>query len=121
MMDTPPGAILLAWRGSLAHGMQSPAVAPVEHYFGLQPWGSRGTLELRQAVALLLAGNPNLLSLLWLRPEHYLFRTAAADRLLAAFRGKHAYDSFRGLRPIRHLRMCREFLVSIFTDWFRAA
>jgi hypothetical protein len=54
---------LLAYRGSIAHGMYIPGSDPnsiddvdlmgivigqPEHYFGLQEWGSRGTKEIKQ-------------------------------------------------------------------------
>jgi predicted nucleotidyltransferase len=96
--------LVTGYRGSIAHGLYVPSsdpksiddidimgfvVAPVENYLGLTEWGSRGTCEywdgqydcvfyeLRKAVSLLLQGNPNILSMLWLRPEDYLQVTPA--------------------------------------------
>jgi hypothetical protein len=122
----PPGTILLAYRGSIAHNMYVPAsevhsiddvdlvgivVAPLNCYLGLSKWGSRGTreykqgqydcvfYELRKAVSLLLQGNPNILSLLWLRPEHYLLAEPAGKLLIEnrhLFVGKHVYEAFAG-------------------------
>ncbi len=81
------------------------------HYLGLTEWGSRGTKELkpgcydvvlyeiRKAVTLLLQGNPNIVSMLWLSPEHVLIQAEAASRLVAnrqLFLGKHIYDAFAG-------------------------
>jgi hypothetical protein len=81
------------------------------HYFGLHEWGSRGTLEnwqgrydcvfyeIRKLVALLLQGNPNVLSLLWLRPEHYLSVDSSGRQLIGSrnlFVGKHVCDAFAG-------------------------
>jgi predicted nucleotidyltransferase len=124
--DTPEGTILLAYRGSIAHGMYVPDSDPdsiddvdligfvipeARFYVGLSEWGSRGTqdywrghydyvfYELRKAVSLLLRGNPNVVSVLWLRPEHYLFLSDAGRALLDhrdLFVGKHVYDAFAG-------------------------
>ena len=122
----PEGLILLAYRGSIAHGMYLPSddpthiddidlmgvvLAPDEHYLGLTEWGSRGTqeykvgkwdcvfYEVRKMFTLLLAGNPNVLSLLWCEDRDYLKRTEAGNLLLAnrqLFVGKHVYHSFAG-------------------------
>src|SRR5687767_1166020 len=124
--ETPDGTILLAYRGSIAHGMYVPKSDPesiddvdligfvipeAKYYIGLSEWGSRGTqdywrgqhdyvfYELRKAVSLLLRGNPNVVSVLWLRPEHYLFLSDAGRALLDhrhLFVGKHVYDAFAG-------------------------
>jgi uncharacterized protein len=54
---------------------------------------------LAKLVRLLLGSNPNVLPLLWLRPEHYLVRTAAFDRLLAlrdAFSSRRAHATYAG-------------------------
>jgi hypothetical protein len=122
----PPGVCLLAYRGSIAHNMYVPntdpnsiddidlmgiVLAPPEHYLGLGQWGTRGTqehkqgkwdcvyYELRKALELLLQGNPNILSLLWLRPEHYLQYSEAGRDIVdhrQLFVGKHVYHSFAG-------------------------
>jgi uncharacterized protein len=120
VIPRPEGACLIAYRGSVAHGMASPetaadvdligvVIAPAEHYLGLTEWGSRGTMELREGrwdcvfyeirklFTLLLAGNPNVMSLLWLREEDYLWRSDAGRAILdnrRFFVGKHVYDSF---------------------------
>jgi len=56
--------------------------------------------ELRKFVKLLLKGNPNVLSLLWVKPEHYLLISEFGRMLLEnrkSFLGKKAlYDSFTG-------------------------
>ena len=52
---------------------------------------------LAKLVRLLLGGNPNVMPLLWLRPEHYLVRTEAFDRLLAlrdAFSSRRAHATY---------------------------
>lgn len=124
--ESLPGTILLAYRGSIAHGLYVPKDDPThiddvdlmgfvvgekENYFGLKEWGSRGTrdfwegrydcvyYELRKAVSLLLQGNPNIVSMLWCEPQHYLLRTIPGARLLeerSAFVGKHVYNAFAG-------------------------
>ena len=119
-------SILVALRGSLAHGLYvSPdepmgtddmdvmavCVPPEDHYIGLSQFGSRGTQEIargswdivvyeaRKFISLLVKGNSNVLAMLWLRPEHYLKLTGAGRTLLqrrAAFSTKAAYKSFIG-------------------------
>lgn len=125
-IQTPAGTCLLAYRGSIAHGMyvsaESPETADIDvagvvippeprYILALAEWGSRGTreqkqgrydcvfYEIRKAVRLLLEGNPNVLSLLWLRPEDYIHATADGRALIEnrrLFVGKHVYDSFAG-------------------------
>lgn len=122
----PAGTVLLAYRGSIAHNMYIPNTDPQsiddvdlmgfvigarENYFGLQEWGSRGTIEvkegrydcvfyeLRKAFSLLLQGNPNILSMLWTKPEHCLYVSDTGRAILAAkdlFVGKHVYNAFAG-------------------------
>lgn len=122
----PGGTIMLAYRGSIAHNMYVPGTDPnsiddvdlmgfvigaESCYLGLTEWGSRGTkeykeaqydcvfYELRKAVSLLLQGNPNILGMLWLRWEDYLYLTSAARELIAnrhLFIGKHVYNAFAG-------------------------
>ncbi len=117
---------LLAYRGSIAHNMYIPntdqnsiddvdlmgiVIGPPETYFGLHEWGSRGTketkqgkydlvfYEIRKMFSLLLQGNPNVLSLLWCRPEHYLIKTDIGRQIVEArrlFIGKHVYNAFAG-------------------------
>lgn len=120
--------ILIGYRGSVAHGTYQPlndplsiddkdvmgfAVPGPEVYYGLSEFGSRGTVEIgsgtdewdvvvyevRKAVRLLLGGNPNVLSMLWLPENLYLYRSPAGQRLIEereAFVGKHVYRSFTG-------------------------
>lgn len=119
-------AILTGYRGSIAHGTYVPnsdpnsiddkdamvfCVPPLDHFYGLAEYGSRGTVEVvrdpwdivvyeaRKAVRLLAQGNPNVLSMLWLPENLYIKRTPAGEILLAnrqAFVGKHVYRSFTG-------------------------
>jgi len=119
-------SILVALRGSLAHGLYVPpdepmgtddldvmavCVPPEDHYVGLSQFGSRGTQEIargswdiviyeaRKFIGLLAKGNPNVLAMLWLRPEHYLKMTGAGRNLLkhrTLFSTRRAYVSFIG-------------------------
>jgi len=119
-------AILIGWRGSIAHGMYIPSddpksiddkdvmgicVPPIEYYYGLEHFGSRGTQEIKRQewdivvyellkfVSLLEKGNPNVLSLLWLKPNHYIKTTPEGLLLVenrSLFVGKHVYHSFAG-------------------------
>lgn len=125
-VQIPAGTCLLAYRGSIAHGMYVKPTDPKgiddvdlmgcvlgapENYFGLREWGSRGTKEIKQdrwdcvfyeirkLVSLLLQGNPNVLSLLWCQPGHYLYRDAAGQALIDnrhLFVGRHVYNAFAG-------------------------
>jgi len=91
-------------------------IAPENFYIGLNQHRSsqtkeimkevNGTMwdcvyyELRKFVKLLLRNNPNVLSLLWIKPEHYLMKKESGETLIKArdiFFGKKAlYDSFTG-------------------------
>lgn len=124
--DIPEGTCLLAYRGSIAHGMYVPKSDPnsiddvdlmgivigrPSNYFGLHEWGSRGTwehkqgkwdcvfYEIRKMFSLLLAGNPNVLSLLWTKPEHCLYLSEEGKLIRDArelFVGRHVYHAFAG-------------------------
>ena len=119
-------AILSAYRGSITHGMYIPGndsdgiddkdvmvinVPPIDFYFGLKNFGSRGTVEIkykewdiviyeiRKFINLLIQGNPNVLSILWLDENHYIKRTYAGDIIINnrdLFVGRHVYKSFVG-------------------------
>lgn len=119
-------AIVTAYRGSIAHGMYVPnkdpnsiddkdvmavCVPPLEYYYGLKQFGSRGTQEIkrnewdivvyesRKFISLLAQGNPNVLMLLWLSPQFYMLKTKAFDLLIegrSAFVGRHVYKAFTG-------------------------
>lgn len=121
-----PWNILTAWRGSISHGMFVPSSDPssiddkdivavcvpgFEYYYGLKEYGSRGTKEIKReewdivvyefkkTISMLKQGNPNILSLLWSEPNHYLNRTPEGDLLIEnrdLFVGKHVYHSFTG-------------------------
>jgi predicted nucleotidyltransferase len=127
--------ILSAYRGSIAHGMYVPASSPTsiddkdlmvvcvpsrEYYVGLTEYGSRGTVEIKQGawdiviyevrkmIRMLLEGNPNVLSLLWVDPKHHLTVTSAGQLLLRSrrlFVGRHVYHSFAGYAESQFKRM----------------
>src|SRR4030042_1320763 len=118
--------ILLAYRGSIAHGMyvapSDPAgiddkdvmgicIPPMEYYYGMKEFGSRGTreikegpwdivlFELRKAMRMLAQGNPNILGTLWLEQQDYILVTPVGRLLIEnrdLFVGKHGYNSFPG-------------------------
>lgn len=125
-VEYPLSTFFLGYRGSIAHGCFVPKNDPnsiddidlmgfvfgePRHYFGLHEWGARGTREIKQgqydvvlyearkAISLLLQGNPNIMSMLWLPEKHRLIQTKASARLLASrslFVGKHVYNAFAG-------------------------
>ena len=125
-VEYPSQTFFLGYRGSIAHSMFVPSSDPdsiddidlmgfvfgdPQNYFGLHEWGSRGTREIKQgqydvvlyearkAFSLLLQGNPNIMSMLWLSPKHRLIETGASARLLenrSLFVGKHVYNAFAG-------------------------
>lgn len=118
--------ILAGYRGSIAHGMYvSPkepigvddkdammvVVPPIDYYFGLREFGSRGTMEVkryewdiviyeaRKFVRLLAQGNPNVLCMLWLESQHYIKIKPAGRYLIehrGVFVGRHVYQAFTG-------------------------
>lgn len=84
---------------------------PINYYYGLQNFGSKGTKEIMEdkwdivlfkftkAIRMLKAGNPNILSLLWLEPSMYIHISPMGQILLDnrdAFVGKHVYHSYVG-------------------------
>jgi len=123
----PDNLILCGYRGSVAHNMYVPNtdpnsiddidlmgvyMAPLEYYVGLGLGkkyrksiemfvGNYDVVhyELRKFVNLLIKSNPNVLSLLWLRDNHYIHRTYWANLLIKnrkLFVSKLAYQSFTG-------------------------
>lgn len=126
--------LLLAMRrGSEAHGTYLPptdptsvddrdvmaiVVPPLRYYLGLAhfegaesikgPWDCC-VYEFRKFVRLLTKQNPNVVSMLWLRPEDYLYVHPLAQRLLDSrllFRARQpAFDSFIGYAMGQFKRM----------------
>jgi len=119
LQDDP---ILVGYRGSIAHGTYTKStsddkdlmvvvVPEISNYFGLNQFGSRGTKELMQGdwdivtyeflkfVGLLIKGNPNVLSLLWLPDNLYVNVTPEGNKLIGSrhlFVSKQIYHSFVG-------------------------
>lgn len=83
-------------------------VPPPRRAIGLKRWEhwtfQRDELDvvmyaLQKFVGLLLKSNPNVVGLLWLRPEHYIYRHPAFGVLQAnrdVFSSKTAYHAFAG-------------------------
>jgi predicted nucleotidyltransferase len=119
----PPGTILLAYRGSIAHGMYVPPEKPTSIddkdlmgvcvpgpavYFGLNGFEQREVkyrewdsvvYEARKFVRLLVGQNPNVMSLLWNEPKYFLSVAPAGQLLLdnrQVFVSRKAYHSFTG-------------------------
>lgn len=119
-------SIIVGYVGSISHGTQVPStdpdciddkdvmavvIPPLNHYFGLTEFGSRGTKEIkkgewdivtyefRKFVNLLIKGNPNVLGLLWLPDNMYLKVSDSGDFLIEnrkMFATKQVYHSFTG-------------------------
>ena len=118
--------LLLAYRGSVAHNLYIPSSEPnstddvdligicipsLDYYFGLKTYGSRGTVEIKEnnldivifefkkLIQMLSGCNPNVLSLLWTKPEHFLNITRAGQMLIDnrdLFLSKQVYEKFGG-------------------------
>lgn len=135
--DTPfqliQNAILLMRRGSEAHGTYLPStdpesiddrdimgvlLPPLEYYFGTRRWEHAEAIKgcwdvvlysFQKFLGLLVKQNPNVVSMLWLRPEDYLLATPEGRALIEAryiFRARRpAYDSFIGYARGQFQRM----------------
>ncbi len=126
-------SVILGYRGSLAHGTYIPEhiddkdimgvlKLPISYYFGLDQFGKKNTkeimegeydivfYEIRKFCNLLLKANPNVLSLLWLKPELYIKVSYQGKKLIKyrqKFLSKIVYKSFSGyaygqLKKINH-------------------
>jgi len=122
--DLEKHTILLSYRGSISHGTFikdhiddidkiGVCVAPLSYYIGLDSFeqvehkydDESGILvdeviyDIRKLFRLLLKCNPNVLSLLWCKPEHYLKVTKWGRMLIdnrEIFLSKLAYKTFIG-------------------------
>jgi hypothetical protein len=119
-----PNLLFLGYRGSIAHGMYVPNsdpnsiddkdvmgifVASRDHYVGLrqeketvEKWYNEWDCvyyEIRKIISLLLKGNPNVLSTLWL-DERYIIQSSEAYSVLRKsrdiFASKKVYHAFCG-------------------------
>lgn len=134
---TPDNTIILGYRGSIAHNMYIPNTDPnsvddidlmgvylanVDHYIGIEQ--GKQTIEkfttyddvlydmvhyeLVKFVKLMLNANPNVLGLLWLRPEYYPRLSEYGEILVSnkrLFSSKKAYKSFTGYAFSQLLKM----------------
>ena len=128
----PEGLISLCWRGSVAHGMYVPKsdpdsiddkdvigiyIGPLEHYLGFgrrdvyEQWEGEWDCvfyELRKFIGLLLNCNPNVLSLLWLKPNGVIYETELGTRLRehrSLFVTRKAFHSFSGYAHAQFKKM----------------
>jgi len=128
----PEGLISLWWRGSVAHGMYVPKndpdsiddkdimgvyIGPLEHYLGFgrkevyEQWEGEWDCvfyELKKFVGMLLNCNPNVLSLLWLKPNGIIYESSLGERLRQnrdIFVTKQAYHSFSGYAHAQFKKM----------------
>lgn len=123
--------IMTCYRGSIAHGMYTEngiddkdimavCVPPLDYYFGLKQYHSKGTHEImrnewdiviyeaRKMLGLLAKGNPNVLMTLWLESNHYITTSKAWQMVVDnryLFVGKHVYHSFTGYAHSQLTRM----------------
>lgn len=115
--------ILVGEVGSKSYGTNTPesdndllgiAVAPLSHYTGLDSWEHDGTFkidkkqtvnaeltafELKKFLRLAMAFNPNVIPLLYLRPEDYYLKTFGGQEILDKrhiFTSKRAYHTMIG-------------------------
>lgn len=122
-------SILFGYRGSQAHGTWRPptdptsiddvdlmgvTIGPIEQYLGFpkqETWermeqdASTGLLydivvyDIKHFIKLITKMNPNVLSMLWLKPNYYNKMTPAGQMLIDnrdIFRSKQIYHSFTG-------------------------
>lgn len=119
----PDNTILVGLMGSHSHGTYIPktdpnsiddidlmgvSIAPTECYIGLgnfeqliykQDEWDVITYEIKKYFRLLLKSNPNVIGLLWLREEDYIYRDYSVTELIEKrdiFSSKLIYDSFTG-------------------------
>lgn len=118
-----PHLVVLALMGSHSHGTYLPpeeptavddvdlmgfVVPPIEYHLGLPRW-QHWTAQideldvvlysLEKAFRLLLKSNPNIVGLLWLREDEYVYRHAAFEQLRrqrSIFSAQTAADAFAG-------------------------
>ena len=128
----PSGTFLLGYMGSHSHGTYIPktdpnsiddidlmgiCVPPIECYIGLQEFEQKihqedewdiVTYEARKYFRLLLKSNPNVMGLLWLREQDYVYRSQIAKELIERrdiFSSKNIYNSFTGYASSQFHRM----------------
>jgi len=137
----PENTILLGYVGSISHGTQIPkeekdsiddidimglCIAEKDVYLGLQKFEQKDiqykeydsvVYEIRKFFSLLLKQNPNVLGMLWLRPENYIYKSTQGQWIINdrnLFISKEAYHSFVGyahgqLHRMEHLA-CKGYM-----------
>lgn len=128
-------AIICAYRGSHSHGTFIPSsdpagiddidllscyIPPLTFYFGLEGFWDKHTKEVKEGpwdivcyetrkfVKLLAAGNPNVISILWVKGSDYLRLTEAGALLVRnrdLFSSKLIYHSFIGYAHAQFKKM----------------
>jgi predicted nucleotidyltransferase len=115
--------VLEGYRGSQAHGTYIPHLEPnsiddidtmgifipsIDYYLGLKQIETieekegvydRVYYEIKKFFRLLIKGNPNVVGLLWLRPEDYIYKNEIGNLLIKKrnlFVSKKAFYSFAG-------------------------
>lgn len=132
-MSDEPLVIFETVHGSTAYGLaregsdvdvKGIVVGPRSWYLGPTPGPEQLTLsadhvryELRRFVRLALDANPNVIELLWTRPEHHLVLTPPGERLLAErdrFLSRRVADRFGGyaMAQLKRIRTHRAWLLT---------
>jgi uncharacterized protein len=138
-----PHLVVLAPMGSHSHGTYLPpedpdavddvdlmgfVVPPIQYHLGLSRWQHWTTqideldvvfYSLEKALRLLLKSNPNIVGLLWLRDEEYVYRHAVFERLRAQrhiFSPQTAADAFAGY-AYEQLKRMEAFDVERMTEY----
>lgn len=137
----PDNTILLGYVGSISHGTQIPkenpdsiddidimgiSIAPENVYMGLKKFEQKEAkykeydsvvYEIKKFFSLLLKQNPNVLGLLWLQHQNYIYKSPVGQSIIEnrnLFVSKEAYHSFSGyahgqLHRMEHLA-CKGYM-----------
>jgi len=119
----PGNTVLLGYVGSISHGTQIQktdpdsiddidimgiAIAPENVYMGLKKFEQKEVkykewdsvvYEIKKFFSLLLKQNPNVLGLLWLQHQNYIYKSPIGQSIInnrSIFTSKEAYHSFSG-------------------------
>ena len=122
--DAIENSIIYAYRGSIAHNLRvddtgqtddtdlmGVCIAPIDYYFGIRHFEQYEQLpsesddrdivvyDIKKYFRLLLKANPNVISLLWNHPSHYIKITELGQRLIDnrhIFNSQLSFKSFHG-------------------------